>query len=75
VSSVLSGQVAPRAAIFDPDDRRGLRERLDAYERAQIEGVLAQTGGNVAEAGRRMKTDRANLYRRMRRLGLRDDEL
>jgi transcriptional regulator of acetoin/glycerol metabolism len=27
-------------------------------------------GGNVAEAARRLKTDRANLYRRMRRVGL-----
>jgi two-component system nitrogen regulation response regulator NtrX len=74
VSSILSGQLAPRAAVFDPDDRRDLRERLETYERAQIEGALAQTGGNVAEAGRRLRTDRANLYRRMRRLGLRDDE-
>jgi two-component system nitrogen regulation response regulator NtrX len=26
--------------------------------------------GNVAEAARRLDTDRANLYRRMRRLGI-----
>jgi two-component system nitrogen regulation response regulator NtrX len=27
-------------------------------------------GGNVADAARRLKTDRPNLYRRMRRLGI-----
>ena len=32
--------------------------------------ALSAAGGNVAEASRRLKTDRANLYRRMRRLGI-----
>jgi two-component system nitrogen regulation response regulator NtrX len=31
---------------------------------------LAQSDGNVAEAARLLQTDRPNLYRRMRRLGL-----
>jgi two-component system nitrogen regulation response regulator NtrX len=28
------------------------------------------SSGNVAEAARKLKTDRPNLYRRMRRLGI-----
>jgi two-component system nitrogen regulation response regulator NtrX len=52
-------------------DPRPLRERLDDYERALIQGALEGAGGNVAEAGRRLQTDRPNLYRRMKRLGLR----
>jgi len=52
-------------------DARGLRERLEGYERDLIRGALEEAGGNVAEAGRRLQTDRANLYRRMRRLGIR----
>jgi two-component system, NtrC family, nitrogen regulation response regulator NtrX len=51
-------------------DPRSLRERLDDYERALLQGALQGAKGNVAEAGRRLRTDRANLYRRMRRLGL-----
>jgi two-component system nitrogen regulation response regulator NtrX len=47
-----------------------LTDRLDAYERDLIAAALAQAGGNVAEAARRLQTDRPNLYRRMRRLGL-----
>ena len=50
-----------------------LTERLDAFERDLIAAALAQAAGNVAEAARRLQTDRPNLYRRMRRLGLAGD--
>ena len=53
-------------------DHRPLRERLEDYERKLIRGALEGSEGNVAEAGRRLQTDRANLYRRMKRLGLTD---
>jgi two-component system nitrogen regulation response regulator NtrX len=62
----------PSGPAYEDEDTRGLRERLDAYERELISGALRAAGGNVAEAGRRLQTDRANLYRRMRRLGIRD---
>jgi two-component system nitrogen regulation response regulator NtrX len=47
-----------------------LTEALDEYERALIAAALEKAGGNVAEAARMLVTDRANLYRRMKRLGL-----
>jgi two-component system, NtrC family, nitrogen regulation response regulator NtrX len=47
-----------------------LTDQLDAFERRQIETALAAAGGSVAEAARGLRTDRANLYRRMKRLGL-----
>jgi two-component system nitrogen regulation response regulator NtrX len=47
-----------------------LSDTLDEYERVLISRALSMTGGNVAEAARRLKTDRPNLYRRMRRLGI-----
>jgi two-component system nitrogen regulation response regulator NtrX len=43
---------------------------LDEFERSLIAQALAASNGNVAEAARRLATDRANLYRRMRRLGI-----
>ena len=43
-------------------------DRIDAYERQLITDALAAARGNVADAARRLQTDRANLYRRMRRL-------
>jgi two-component system nitrogen regulation response regulator NtrX len=47
-----------------------LADRLDAFERTVIARALAEAGGNVADAARRLQTDRPNLYRRMKRLGI-----
>jgi two-component system nitrogen regulation response regulator NtrX len=47
-----------------------LSEALDDFERGMISAAMAQAEGNVAEAARVLQTDRANLYRRMRRLGI-----
>jgi two-component system nitrogen regulation response regulator NtrX len=49
---------------------RPLNDALDDFERGLIGAALTQAQGNVAEAARLLQTDRANLYRRMRRLGL-----
>ena len=50
-----------------------LTEMLDEYERLLITRALAMSHGNIAEAARRLKTDRPNLYRRMKRLGVAGD--
>jgi hypothetical protein len=47
-----------------------LTEELDRFEKTLITRALSAAGGNVAEAARRLSTDRANLYRRMKRLGI-----
>jgi two-component system nitrogen regulation response regulator NtrX len=56
---------APREPAAAP-----LHERLDDFERKLIEETLSAVAGNIADAARRLQTDRANLYRRMRRLGI-----
>ena len=47
-----------------------LSDALDRYERTLIARALSAARGNVADAARKLATDRANLYRRMRRLGI-----
>jgi len=47
-----------------------LADRLDSFERTVIARALAEAGGNIADAARRLHTDRPNLYRRMKRLGI-----
>jgi two-component system, NtrC family, nitrogen regulation response regulator NtrX len=47
-----------------------LHDRLDAFERERIERALDAAGGSISEAARRLQTDRANRYRRMRRLDI-----
>ena len=69
-----AGASAVRVPGYVDYDPRPLRDRLDDYERRLLEGALEAAEGNVTEAARRLQTDRANLYRRLRRLGLRDDE-
>jgi two-component system nitrogen regulation response regulator NtrX len=73
VEAVLPVSASPAGAVpgYRDDDARPLKDRLETYERELIQGALAATSGNVADAGRRLQTDRANLYRRMRRLGMR----
>jgi two-component system nitrogen regulation response regulator NtrX len=61
------------AAAADGGPVPPLTDALDDYERGLIASALQRAEGHVAEAARALQTDRANLYRRMRRLGLRGD--
>jgi len=66
------GAVLPRrrgtGPIPVPESGTSLSDQLESYERHLIEHALAAASGNIAEAARRLSTDRPNLYRRMKRL-------
>jgi two-component system nitrogen regulation response regulator NtrX len=68
LSGVLSTDTAAEPAAAR--EQAPLHERIDAFERGLIEQALDSCGGRMADAARRLQTDRANLYRRMRRLGI-----
>ncbi|MBR9990800.1 MAG: sigma-54-dependent Fis family transcriptional regulator [Gemmatimonadetes bacterium] len=68
LTGVLSVDASARPA--SAQEESPLHERIDAFERELIERTLDSCGGSMADAARRLQTDRANLYRRMRRLGI-----
>ena len=71
VRGVLPGGTpVHRPSSASPPPGRSLADLLDEYERELLCAALAQAQGNMAEAARMLQTDRANLYRRMRRLGV-----
>src|SRR5687767_10272045 len=74
VLSVDSASPTKQSDLPDPvQSEESLTELLDEYERLLITRALAMANGNIAEAARRLKTDRPNLYRRMKRLGVAGD--
>jgi two-component system nitrogen regulation response regulator NtrX len=62
--------VVPDRTLPPPALDAPLADTLDDYERTLISRALSAAGGNVTEAARRLQTDRPNLYRRMKRLGI-----
>jgi two-component system nitrogen regulation response regulator NtrX len=68
VLAVPAGHQSSRDALALPDIP--LSDALDDYERRLIARALDGAAGNIAEAARRLQTDRPNLYRRMKRLGI-----
>ena len=69
----LEAVLAPGASTpgpVDVEEGGSLAESLEAHERSLIERARARAGGNVAGAARRLGVDRANLHRKMRRLGI-----
>jgi len=68
-----------KSLLFSKDDHdssdetedKTLRGARKNFEREHILAVLAETNGNVTEAAKILGVDRANLYRKMGRLGIR----
>ncbi|MCA1825823.1 MAG: sigma 54-interacting transcriptional regulator, partial [Myxococcales bacterium] len=62
---------APQAsgAVVDQGDL-ALWERIERFERGQIEEALAATGGNQSEAARRLRVSRSAFVDRLKKYGL-----
>ncbi|GMQ48435.1 nitric oxide reductase transcriptional regulator NorR [Vibrio sp. 10N] len=65
-----SNQSKASAALELPQESTGIREATEEYQRALISNALITADYNWAQAARALKTDRANLIRLSKRLGL-----
>ena len=63
-------RLLPDVSEQDEPQERSLHTLLDDYERSLILAALNHASGSVSDAARKLDTDRPNLYRRMRRLGI-----
>ena len=67
----LAGLLGPAANfIAEENSPENLAQFLEFHERIHISEAVKQAGGNVAAAARILGVDRANLHRRLKRLGL-----
>jgi DNA-binding NtrC family response regulator len=58
------------AVVPAPSNTTTLRGSIEEHERRMLEQALAAARGNVAGAARSLGMDRANLHRKLRRLGI-----
>ncbi|MDZ7303803.1 MAG: hypothetical protein ONB44_16840, partial [candidate division KSB1 bacterium] len=56
--------------VADTDDRLALRDRIENFERQLLQRVFQEVKGNVSEMARRLRTDRANLHRKLQRYNI-----
>lgn len=67
-----AAELAPTAAGAGPTDLRTARESMMRdFERKYLEGLLADSGGNVSAAARAAGVDRKYFYKLLWRAGLR----
>jgi two-component system nitrogen regulation response regulator NtrX len=70
VETVLTGGADPAIGTIEPGDGRSLREIVEEYEARLLTRELRNSDGVVSRVAERLNTDRANLYRKLKRYGL-----
>lgn len=70
VADVLTGAGRHGVADIETDSSRNLREIVEDYEARLLARELESANGIVSRVAERLNTDRANLYRKLKRYGL-----
>lgn len=65
-----AGSMEMPVDMTESGESQPLNDTLDSMERSLILRALRTAEGNVSDAARILQTDRGNLYRRMKRLGI-----
>jgi len=73
-AALPAGVAAPAAADGADAPPETLAEAVRDFERRHIEAALAAEGGNRTRAAARLGLERSHLYKKLRQLGMREDE-
>lgn len=71
-TSQITAEFGPEGVHPAPEAATSLADKLAGYEKFLIERAVQDADGNIAEAARTLGVDRANLSRKVRELGLKD---
>jgi two-component system nitrogen regulation response regulator NtrX len=55
---------------FSVDESKSLKESVEDFQRSVIASALQRNGNNIMRTAERLKVERSNLYKLMKRLGL-----
>jgi DNA-binding NtrC family response regulator len=70
VSAASTPANAEAAHDLESGEALSLRDRVENFERQLLSRVFQQVRGNVSEMARRLRTDRANLHRKLQRYSI-----
>ena len=65
VDSVLSSGSVPEPFFAETQNSLSLKEQMNGFERALLQQTYDRCEGNVSQMAKVLKTDRANLYRKL----------
>ena len=69
---VQTGRATEDDGAGPPSERVDMRVRMERHEAQEILDMLAKTGGNRAEAARRLGMSRRTLFHKIKTMGLKD---
>jgi two-component system nitrogen regulation response regulator NtrX len=69
-ASVLTKTNEAMEQAAEADETLSLRDRVEHFERQLLSRVFQNVRGNVSEMARRLRTDRANLHRKLQRYNI-----
>ncbi len=71
-SDLMANVTPPSTPATLPQEASSLSEKVTGFERFLIQRTLEETAGNISEAARLLKIDRANLSKKVKELKLKD---
>lgn len=72
LTTIINNQSLTMAMAIPPPESEGLslRERVESFEKQMLVATFREASGNVSRMARLLRTDRANLHRKLQRYGI-----